>query len=48
MLPVMFYLRGGQFWLWVVFGFLRPLVWKIYFGFRSIIFFCPQEPKVEP
>ncbi len=35
MLPVVFYLRGGQFWLWVVFRFLRPFVRQVYFGFRA-------------
>ena len=48
MLPVMFYLRGGQFWLRVVFRFLRPFVWQVYFGFRAVILFRPLVSKVEP
>lgn len=48
MLPVMFYLRGSEFWLRVVFGFLRPFVWKVYLGFHTVIFSRTLESKVEP
>ena len=48
MLPVMFYLCGGQFWFWVIFRFLRPFIGQVYFGFRAILFVCSLEPKVQP
>ena len=47
MLPVVFYLRGGQFWFGVVFGFPRPFVRQAYFRFSAVILFRPFEPKVE-
>ena len=48
MLPVMFYLGGGQFWMGVAFGFPRPFVRQVYVGFDPIILFRPLEPEVEP
>ena len=48
MVPIMFFLRGGQFGLGVVFRFLRLFVRQVYFGFPAIILLRPLEAEVEP
>ena len=48
MLPVMFFLGGGQFGVRVFLGFPRPFVRQVYCGFLAILFLRPLEAEVEP
>jgi hypothetical protein len=48
MLPVMFFLGGGQFGVRVFLGFPGPFMRQVYFGFRALIVLRPLEPEVGP
>ena len=48
MLPVMFFLGGGEFGVRVFLGFPGPFVRQVYCGFLAIIFLRPLEAEVEP
>ena len=48
LLPVVFFLRGGEFGVGVFLGFPRPFVRQVYVGFSAIVRLRPLEAEVEP
>lgn len=48
MLPVMLFLRGGEFDVGVFLGFPRPFMWQVYFGFITILFLRSLKTEIKP